>query len=148
MTRSRVARILLAVVFTALLATPLVVKRLLHSSDYSAASADGAAVMARYGFRLEEVAKASGIDFLHQAPVLDSKLDHIMPQVASMGAAVSIVDFDRDGWQDLYVTNSREGSKNCLYKNQGDGSFKNVATEMNVADLNEPGAGVSMGAVW
>ena len=72
----------------------------------------------RYGFRLEEVSKASGIDFVHQAPTLDAKLDHIMPQIASMGAAVSVVDFDRDGWQDLYVTNSGEGSQNRLYRNR------------------------------
>ena len=32
-----------------------------------------------------------------------------------MGAAVSVVDFDRDGRPDLYVTDSREGSQNRLY---------------------------------
>ncbi len=32
-----------------------------------------------------------------------------------MGAAVSVVDFDRDGLPDLYVTDSKEGSKNRLY---------------------------------
>ena len=34
-------------------------------------------------------AKAAGIDFMHQAPTLDPKLEHIMPIIASMGAAVS-----------------------------------------------------------
>jgi hypothetical protein len=144
----RIARFLLALLFTGLLATPLVVKRLQHSSASNSASADKQAVMARYGFRLEEVAHASGIDFKHQAPTLDHKLDHIMPQVASMGAAVSIVDFDRDGWQDLYVTNSGEGSKNSLYRNLSDGTFQDVAAQMNVADVNQAGTGVSMGAVW
>ena len=148
MTQSRIARILLGLFFVALLATPLVVKRLSHQGETSAATTDGKAAMARYGFRLEEVAKASGIDFQHQAPKLDARLDHIMPQVASMGAAVSVVDFDRDGWQDLYVTNSGEGSLNCLYRNLGDGKFQDVAAEMNVADVNQTGTGVSMGAVW
>ena len=47
------------------------------------------------------------------------RLAHIMPQVASMGAAVAVADFDRDGWQDLYVTNSGEGSlENRLYRNR------------------------------
>ena len=71
-----------------------------------------------------------------------------MPQVASMGAAVSIVDFDRDGWQDIYVTNSGEGSHNRLYRNLGDGTFQDVAAAMGVADVNQAGTGVSMGAVW
>ncbi len=42
-----------------------------------------------------------------------------MPQVASTGAAVAVADFDKDGWQDFYVTNSREGSLNRLYRNKG-----------------------------
>jgi enediyne biosynthesis protein E4 len=71
-----------------------------------------------------------------------------MPQVASMGAAVSIVDVDRDGWQDIYVTNSGEGSHNHLYRNLGDGTFQDVAVAMGIADVNQEGTGVSMGAVW
>jgi hypothetical protein len=138
----------LAIVFVALLATPLLIKRLYYSANSSLASADKQAVMSRYGFRLEETAHAAGIDFKHQAPKLDPKLDHIMPQVASMGAAVSITDFDRDGWQDIYVTNSGEESKNCLYRNQSDGTFRDVAGELGIADVNQPGTGVSMGAVW
>ena len=102
----------------------------------------------RYGFALEESARRLGVDFVHQGPTFDSRLDHIMPQVASMGAAVAVADFDRDGWPDFYVTNSGEGSRNRLYRNQGDGTFKDVADAMGVADVNRPGTGVSMGAVW
>jgi enediyne biosynthesis protein E4 len=80
--------------------------------------------------------------------VLDAKLAHIMPEVASMGASVSVVDFDRDGWPDLYVTNSAIGSRNRLYRNMHDGTFKDVAGELSVADVNQAGTGVSMGAVW
>jgi enediyne biosynthesis protein E4 len=65
-----------------------------------------------------------------------------------MGAAVSIVDFDRDGWFDIYATNSGEGSKNALYRNQRDGTFKDVGSEVGVADVNQAGTGVSMGGVW
>ena len=104
--------------------------------------------MRRYGFYLEEVSKDIGIDFTHQAPVLDHKLDRIMPLVAAMGAAVSIVDFDRDGLPDIYVINSAKGSKNALYRNMGDGTFKDVAEEMGIADLNQEGTGFCMGAVW
>jgi hypothetical protein len=103
---------------------------------------------ARYGFRLEEVARQIGVDFVHQGPTFDKRLDHIMPQVASTGAAVAVADFNRDGWQDFYVTNSAEGSANGLYRNNGDGTFTDVATAMGVADVNRAGTGVSMGSLW
>lgn len=110
------------------------------------ASLDGA--LARYGFHLKEVSRDVGIDFVHEAPKLDPKLDHIMTQIASMGASVSVADFDRDGWQDLYVTNSGEGTLNRLYRNQGDGTFLDVAESLGVADVNQVGTGVSMGSIW
>jgi hypothetical protein len=102
----------------------------------------------RYGFHLEEVAKKCGIDFVHQGPVLDKKLDHIMPIVAAMGASVSVVDFDRTGSSDLYVVNSAVGSKNRLYRIKRDGMFEDVADKLGVADCNRAGDGVCMGAIW
>ena len=104
--------------------------------------------LARYGFHLQEVSQQAGVHFVHQAPTLDAKLDGIMPEVASMGASVSIVDFDRDGWPDIYVTNSAIGSQNHLYRNMHDGTFQDVAAQMGLADVNQAGTGVSMGAVW
>jgi hypothetical protein len=115
-----------------------------------ALAGDDNEALKRYGFSLREVSKEAGIDFTHRAPALDPQFDKIdiMPIIASMGASVSVVDFDRDGWPDLYVVNSAEGSKNRLYRNVHDGTFKDVAEEMGVADLNKPGTGVCMGAVW
>src|SRR6185295_7530059 len=111
-------KLLLTIIFLALIAVPLVLKKLNDRERAARHVTDPSSAMSRYGFRFEEVSKTSGIDFTHQAPKLDAKLDHIMPQVASMGAAVSVVDFDRDGWQDLYVTNSGEGSTNHLYRDR------------------------------
>jgi hypothetical protein len=148
MKRGTVVRIVLAVFFVALLAAPVIMKRMAARRAAEEAGLDSKAALARHGFYLQEVSKAVGINFVHQGPTLDHKLDHIMPQVASMGAAVSIVDFNHDGWPDIYVTNSGEGSKNALYRNNGDGTFKNVAGELGIADVNQVGTGVSMGAVW
>ena len=64
------------------------------------------------------------------------------------GLGVSIVDFDRDGLSDIYVTNSAIGSKNALYRNLGDGTFRDVAGDLGIADVNQTGTGVSTGAVW
>jgi enediyne biosynthesis protein E4 len=151
MRNSLIARGLLILFFAAQLATPFAVKRWqgrgAADGGVSAAAARDAA-LGRYGFRLEEVSKQVGVNFTHAAPTLDRKLAHIMPQVASMGAAVSVVDFDRDGWQDLYATNSGENSLNALYRNNHDGSFTDVAAPSGVADVNRAETGVSMGAVW
>ncbi len=107
MKRVPVARILVSIFFVGLLLTPIVMKHLSSKRKASAnITLDTSAALARRGFYLQEVSHAAGIDFVHQGPTLDPKLAHIMPEVASMGASVSIVDFDRDGWPDIYVTNS------------------------------------------
>jgi hypothetical protein len=148
MKRGPVARILLGIFFAALLLTPFVIRRVSAGRASARVKLDANAALVRHGFYLQEVSHAAGINFVHQAPTLDPKLNGIMPEVASMGASVSIVDFDRDGWPDIYVTNSKQGSKNALYRNMHDGTFKDVAPELGIADVNQPGTGVSMGAVW
>ena len=101
-----------------------------------------------HGFYLEPINSAAGINFKHLRPQLDTKLKNIEPQIASLGASVSIVDYDKDGWDDIYFTNSRTGSRNALFHNMHNGKFESVATKMGVADVNKEGSGVSMGAVW
>jgi hypothetical protein len=141
----RSARVVLVLIFAGLLLTPLLIRRFRAVKVTAPA---GNTAENPYGFRLTESAKASGLDFVHSAPTLDAKLAHIMPQVASMGAAVSVVDVDRDGHSDLYVTDSKEGSANRLFRNLGNGRFEDIAGRLGVADLNQPGTGVSMGSVW
>jgi enediyne biosynthesis protein E4 len=148
MTGNRIARAILVLFFMGLLATPFIIKRMSAGREADRSKADAKTALARHGFYLEEVSHAAGINFVHQSPKLDPKLYPIMPEVASMGASVSIVDFDRDGWPDIYVTNSAIGSKNALYRNMHDGTFKDVAGELGIADVNQPGTGVSTGAVW
>jgi hypothetical protein len=149
MSRQRVTRIFVGVFFVGLLATPLAIRWWSEDGAAAQETVDRQTAVERYGFAFEEVAAEAGVDFTHHVPSLDPKLDHIMDEVASMGgASVSVVDYNRDGWSDLYVTNSAHGKPNALYKNEGDGTFTNVAPELGLADLNTPDAGVSMGAVW
>jgi hypothetical protein len=143
-----ILKAVLAIIFVSLIAVPLVLRRLASKREKNLSTVDVQSAINRYGVHFDEVAQSIGINFTHQAPTLDHKLDHIMPQVASMGAAVSVVDFDRDGWPDIYATNSGEGSKNALYRNQQNGTFKDVANEVGLADVNQQSSGVSMGAVW
>ncbi len=143
------ARTATSLLFVGLLATPFLYRHFVASRGPASRIASAqAGAKSPYGFAMQECARASGIDFRHQAPTLDPKLNHIMEQVASMGAAVSVVDFDRDGWDDIYVTNSGEGTKNALYRNQHDGTFRDVAGDVGLANWNNAETGVSMGAVW
>ena len=146
--RHRVARIIATAVFVGLLATPLLIRQWSTGTGRDATALSEAAALERYGFALRAYSDSAGIRFTHQAPVLDPKLEPILPWVAAYGAAVAVTDFDRDGWQDLYATNSAIGSRNALYRNRGDGTFEDVAEALGVADVNRAGTGVSMGAVW
>src|SRR5580704_16485270 len=92
MTGNRIARVLLSIFFVGLLITPLVIKRISSRRDPNRVGFDSATALARHGFYFQEVSHAAGINFVHQAPALDPKLEPIMPEVASMGASVSIVD--------------------------------------------------------
>jgi hypothetical protein len=142
-------RIVITFFFVALLAVPSIYRNFGNRPSISQpGGADQSAVLARYGTVLQESSKGSGIAFQHRSPVLDPKLGHIMQQVASMGAAVAIVDYDRDGLQDIYVTNSAIDSKNALYRNLGNGQFSDVAADAGIDDVNKQGTGVSTGAVW
>jgi len=60
------------------------------------------------------------------------------------GMGVSVADFDDDGWPDIFVAN--DTLPNSLFRNQHDGTFKEVALESGVA-YTENGTPVSgMGA--
>src|SRR5215469_9003613 len=76
--------------------------------------------LSTYGFYLTEAAREHGLDFKHEnAQEIDQELHHILPLIASMGASVSVVDFDRDGLLDIFVVTAREGGKNKLFRNLG-----------------------------
>jgi hypothetical protein len=145
-TRSeRGLRLLWTALFAASLGAVVVLNR---AASGNLQGVDASAAISRFGFRLEEAARAAGVVAVHQGPTFDARLAHIMPQVASMGAAVAVADFDRDGWQDFYLTSSGEGSANHLYRNGGNGTFSDVAEAVGLAAVNGVGTGVSMGAVW
>jgi hypothetical protein len=144
----KITKAFITIFFIVLLILPAIIKKETISQPKDSSSNNAATAIKFFGFYLEEVSDQTGIDFQHKSPALDPKLEHILPQIASVGASISVCDFDRDGWNDLYITNSGQDSKNAFYHNQTDGSFVNVASKLGLDNLNEPGTGVSMGAVW
>ncbi len=70
-----------------------------------------------------------------------------MPWIQSIGAAAAVSDYDRDGDLDLYVTSSRKGTANALWRNEGGLKFIDVGLEAGVAAVNDAD-GVSMDAAF
>jgi len=66
------------------------------------------------------------------------------PTSKAMG--VALIDYDGDGWMDLFVTNDTE--PNRLYKNNGNGTFADVGVEAGVAfnDAGKARAGMGVDA--
>lgn len=144
--RKKIPKILTIIIFVALLIGTALSSRKgsFHLNDARQKELS----LKKFGFYLEPVNNSAGINFRHLCPIIDSKVKNIEPQIASMGASVSIIDYDKDGWDDIYFTNSRDGSKNALYHNLKNGKFEDVASQLGIADVNKEGTGVSMGAVW
>jgi hypothetical protein len=62
---------------------------------------------------------------------------------SSKSLGVAMLDFDQDGWPDLFVANDTQPNK--LYRNLQNGKFKDVAVEAGVAFSSEGKARAGMG---
>ncbi|MEP0263044.1 FG-GAP-like repeat-containing protein [Dokdonia sp.] len=54
-------------------------------------------------------------------------------QENSLSFCSSWIDYDNDGWQDIYISNDKIQNENILYHNNGDGTFTNVAEAAGAA---------------
>jgi hypothetical protein len=82
-----------------------------------------------------DVTARSGIRFQHTS----DPVKKYIPE--SMGGGVLLLDFDRDGWLDIYFTNAptvamtKKGiaARSALYRNNHDGTFTDVTDKAGVA---------------
>jgi hypothetical protein len=108
----------------------------------------------RFGFAdaqqipFEEVASAkSGIRWVHSSGKSPQKY---LPE--SSGAGCAFLDYDNDGWLDIYLVNSGKcdfftpnpALRNALYRNNRDGTFTDVTDKAGVA-AGGYGQGVAVG---
>jgi hypothetical protein len=85
----------------------------------------------------------SGIDFVHESAM--SSRRHL-PE--TMGPGAAFLDYDNDGWMDIYIVNAgpcdffrpSKPLRNALYKNNRDGTFTDVTVKAGV-----PGGTFGMG---
>ena len=96
----------------------------------------------------EEIpASASGIAWVHENAM--SK-EHYLPE--ALGPGCAFLDYDNDGWMDIYLVNSGPSDfyhpakplRNALYKNNRDGTFTDVTGKAGVAG-GTFGMGVAVG---
>ena len=107
-----------------------------------------AAAAAGSGPLFEEVPAAkSGIAWVHENAMSDMRY---LPE--ALGPGCAFLDFDNDGWMDIYLVNSgpcdfykpSKPLRNALYKNNRDGTFTDV-TEMAGVAGGTFGMGVAVG---
>lgn len=90
---------------------------------------------ARIHFR--ELAKTAGVNFKHQ----DSPSEmHYVPEI--MGGGAAWLDFDKDGYLDLFLVQGgkfppdpnqkKTGPTSRLYRNMGDGTFEDVTEKVGI----------------
>ncbi len=96
----------------------------------------------------EEIpASASGITWVHDNALSP---DRYLPE--TMGPGVGFLDFDNDGWMDLFLVNSGASDfykpktplKNGLYRNNRNGTFADVTDKAGVAGGMQFGMGCAI----
>lgn len=93
-----------------------------------------------------DVTRAAGITFAHNSGRTGKKW---LPETLGSGAA--FLDFDGDGWLDIFLVNSRDWtpragrkSLSALYRNNGKGGFTDVTAGSGL-DVEMYGMGVAVG---
>ena len=93
-----------------------------------------------------DVTESAGITFKH---ISSPDKKYI---VESMSGGVALLDYDNDGYEDIYFVNSltvdlvksKGKTKSALYRNNGDGTFTDVTDKAGVGDVGW-GMGVAVG---
>ena len=126
-------RILLSIVLQAILA----IDALTQAHAPAPPPPPGAKTLACKGRvipQLTDITAKTGIHFVHTAAPEKKYI------VESMSGGVLIIDYDRDGWPDIYFTNSPtvdmalkgEKARSALYHNNHDGTFTDVTAKAGI----------------
>jgi hypothetical protein len=102
----------------------------------SAAASSGQSPDANpFGIQFRDVTESSGIHFRHERAASEQKL-----YLETMGAGVGWIDYDQDGFLDIFFVNSgftpffhpAQPPQPALYRNNGDGTFSDVTAKSGI----------------
>ena len=97
--------------------------------------------------RFEDVTAKAGVNRPHHTRMFKGKAADVLGMFTSGGAAAAAGDYDNDGDDDLFVTDSDQGKTNILYRNDGNFSFTDVTEKAGVGGGNDP-LSIVADALW
>jgi hypothetical protein len=97
--------------------------------------------------RFVEVGAAAGVRTEHHTRRFAGPHGDVLRMFTSGGASVAAGDYDGDGLDDLFVTDSGEGKKSHLFHNNGNLTFTEVTDKAGVGGGNDP-LSIVADALW
>jgi hypothetical protein len=93
--------------------------------------------MAEAGRGFEDITARAGITARHHNRQFDNQYARIMAGYTALGASASVADYDGDGFDDLFVTDSSIDGQNHLYHNSGHLTFTDVTAQAGIGTGND-----------
>ncbi len=97
--------------------------------------------------KFTEMAAKAGIQTEHHTRRFPGKYADVLRMFTSGGSSGAAGDYDGDGFDDLFVTDSDNGKPNHLFHNNGDMTFTEVTDKAGVGGGNDPKSIVA-DALW
>jgi len=85
----------------------------------------------------DDITVKAGVSVAHHNRAFENQYAHIMSGYTALGASAAAADFDGDGFDDLFVTDSAIDGRNHLYRNNHNLTFTDVASKAGIASGND-----------
>src|SRR5262245_15454257 len=88
--------------------------------------------------RYQDITNKARVKVRHHTRIFNGPYADVLRMFTSGGASAAVGDYDNDGYDDIFVTDSDKGTRHHLFHNNHDGTFTDVAEQAGVAGGNEP----------
>jgi hypothetical protein len=99
------------------------------------------------GIRFEEIGQKAGVRYTHHTRRFGGDKADVLRMFTSGGSAVAVGDYDNDGYDDLFLTDSDNGRTCHLLHNNGNLTFTDVTERAGVGKGNDP-TSIVADALW